>query len=327
MRSSSTHATPSHKRQERHTVIVMQRVGRLGNQIALMANLIALSMATGVKVCHPTLGSYANYFKGTAGNLFCCYPSSSRRRCYSPGRPLRATMHNICRLLDKSGILRLAMPGRTLASNYQSLVDMTQPSFSAIVRGGRLTFLTKGWFFRYPQVQKEQFLRELRSFFALAEPYASNVKDLVKQARAECNILIGVHIRQTDFKEHADGRYYFSTADYARVMQHCERLFHPAQVGFLVVSDEPHDSSDFPSSRCSFGKGVDVEDMYCLGDCDYIIGSIASSYSLWPAVLFQKPTFRMVSTRELPERNDFKLTMEPWVDTASGAGMRRNHFP
>jgi len=300
-------------------VIVMQRVGRLGNQIGLLANLIALSLATGAKVCHPALGNYANYFKGTVSNLFCCYPPSSEGRHSPPGGLMREALHKFCRLLDKTGLIRLVMPGRTFASDYVSLVDMTQPSFAAILRGGRFTFLTKGWFFRHPQVDKDRFLRALREFFALAEPYASNVERLVKQARAGCDVLIGVHIRQTDFKEHAGGKYYFSTADYARLMLHCQQLFQPAKVGFLVVSDEPHDSSDFPSSQCSFGSGIDIEDMYCLGGCDYIVGSIASSYSLWPAVLFQKPTFRMASAQNMPGRDDFRLTMEPWVDTSEEA--------
>jgi hypothetical protein len=317
--NSKAHTFESGEGQRRHTVIVMQRVGRLGNQIGLLANLIALSLATGVKVCHPALGNYANYFKGTVGNLFCCYPPSSSGRHSPPGGLVREALHKVCRLLDKSGLIRLVMPGRTFASDYVSLVDMTQPSFAAILRGGRFTFLTKGWFFRHPQVHKDRFLRALREFFALAEPYVSNVERLVKQARAGCDVLIGVHIRQTDFKEHAGGKYYFSTADYAHLMRHCQHLFQPAQVGFLVVSDEPHDSSDFPSSQCSFGSGIDIEDMYCLGGCDYIIGSIASSYSLWPAVLFQKPTFRMASAQEMPGRDDFKLTMEPWVDTSGDA--------
>lgn len=317
--NSKAHTFGSGEGQRRHTVIVMQRVGRLGNQIGLLANLIALSLATGVRVCHPALGNYANYFKGTVGNLFCCYPPSSSGRHSPPGGLVREALHKVCRLLDKSGFIRLLMPGRTFASDYVSLVDMTQPSFAAVLRGGRFTFLTKGWFFRHPQVDKDRFLCALREFFALAEPYASNFERLVKQARTGCDVLIGVHIRQTDFKEHAGGKYYFSTADYARLMQHCQHLFQPAKVGFLVVSDEPHDSSDFPSSKCSFGSGIDIEDMYCLGGCDYIIGSIASSYSLWPAVLFQKPTFRMASAQNMPGRDDFRLTMEPWVDTSGEA--------
>ena len=317
--NSKAHTFESGEGLQHHNVIVMQRVGRLGNQIGLLANLIALSLATGFKVCHPTLGIYANYFRGTVGNLFCCYPPSSSGRSSPPSKLVREVLHKFCRLLDRSGFIRLVLPGRTFASDYSSLVDMTQPSFAAILHGGRFTFLTKGWFFRHPQVHKERFLRALREFFALAEPYASNVERVVKQARTGCDVLIGLHIRQTDFKEHAGGKYYFTTADYARLMLHCQQLFQPAKVRFLIVSDEPHDSSDFPSSQCYFGSGIDIEDMYCLGGCDYIIGSIASSYSLWPAVLFQKPTFRMASAQDTPSRDDFRRTMEPWVDTSGEA--------
>ena len=61
----------------------------------------------------------------------------------------------------------------------------------------------------------------------------------------DCPFLVGcdVHIRQTNFKKHAGGRYHFATADHAGLMQHCQQLFQSAGVGFLVVSDEPHNSS------------------------------------------------------------------------------------
>jgi len=316
--NSETHTFENGEGQGRHTVIVMQRVGRLGNQLALFANLVALSLATGVGISHPTLAGYARYFKGTASDLFCRFP---KRRTRTPpiGTAARTAIYCFCRILAKSTILNLVTPKRTFESDYGSLLDMSQEPFLAKVFSGHFTFLTKGWFFRYPHVHKKRFLCALREFFALAEPYASNVERLVKKARAGCNVLIGVHIRQTDFKEHAGGKYYFSTADYAHLMRHCQHLFQPAKVGFLVVSDEPHNSSDFPSSQCSFGSGIDIEDMYCLGGCDYIIGSIASSYSLWPAVLFQKPTFRMASAQVMPGRDDFRLTMEPWINTSGEA--------
>ena len=296
---------------EAHTVVVMQRVGRLGNQIGLLANLIAFSLATGVRICHPTLGKYGNYFAGTADALFCCYPrqKTGNSNCLKSTRVL---LYYFCRLLDQVGILKLLAPGRTLESDYQSLVDMSSSPFLAKVHGGRFTFLTKGWFFRYTSIVKHHFLTECRQFFDLAEPHKSNVLHIVSQARKDCDVLIGVHIRQTDFKDHAGGKHYFNTADYARLMRHCQDIFQPAKVGFLVVSDEPHNSSDFPSSRCSFGSGIDIEDMYCLGGCDYIIGSIASSYCLWPAVLFQVPIYQISNIAYAPRVNDFRVIIDPW---------------
>lgn len=57
-----------------------------------------------------------------------------------------------------------------------------------------------------------------------------------------------------------------------------------------------------------------------MGDCDYIVGPIASSYAICPAVLFHKPTFQMASAPEMPKRDDFKLALKPWINMTSGAG-------
>jgi hypothetical protein len=293
-----------------HTIVVMQRVGRLGNQIGLLANLIAFSLATGVRISHPTLGHYANYFSGTAADLLCRYPTKQSGKVCS--KTLRAVHYALCRTLDKSGLLKFFARRRLFESDYKALVDMSEKSFISKVTGGRFTFLTKGWFYRFPSVNKNHFLNEIQSFFDLVEPYKSNVQSLVQKARCNCDVLVGVHIRQTDFREHEGGKFYFKTDEYSRIMRHCQNLFHPRKVGFLVVSDETHSLSDFPNLECSLGSGIDIEDMYCLGGCDYIIGSIASSYSLWPAVLFQKPTCRISDCYKLPEIPDFRVLLDPW---------------
>ena len=296
---------------DRHSIVMMQRVGRLGNQVVLFANLIALSLATGVSICHPVLGKYADYFVGTAGDLLCRFPQ--QRQCGSrSGRIQRLLIYYICRITDKTGILKLFFPNQVFEADYSSVVDMAQPHFIAKLLQGRFTFFTRGWLYRYSIIEKDQFLRELRRFFALVPPYKTNVERLVARARLGCQVLIGVHIRQTDFKEHEGGKYYFSTKDYADVMRQCLSLLAPSRVAFLVVSDELHSSSDFPGLSCFFGSGVDVEDMYALGGCDYLIGSHASSFSLWPAFLNQLPIYRMLDPRKTVSLSDFAPTNIDW---------------
>ena len=98
--NSKAHTFENGEGQRRHTVIVMQRVGRLGNQIALLANLIALSLATGVGVSHPTLAGYASYFTGTASNLLCRFPKG-RLRNYPIRKAARTVIYYFCRFLLK----------------------------------------------------------------------------------------------------------------------------------------------------------------------------------------------------------------------------------
>lgn len=297
---------------DHHTIVIIQRVGRLGNQLLLFAHMVALSLATGVRICHPTLGSYANYFVGTAGDLFCRYPKRKSRvsQCSAASRFL---VYCFFRVLDRARFLHFCMREQTFEGDYLSVVDMSNPSFIRQVLGSRYTFVSRGWTFHYPRIHLQNFLGELNQFFALLNPYRANVQEVIQRARLHCDILVGIHIRQTDFKTHAGGKYYFDSTDYADVMRQCCSLLAPARVAFLVVSDESHDSSDFPGLDCFFSSGVDVEDMYSLGGCDYLVGSHASSFSLWPAFLNQVPIYRMLDAKKIISMSDFALTNIDWL--------------
>lgn len=294
-----------------HRIIVSQRVGRLGNQIFLFANLIAFSLATGVKIAHPTLGCYAQYFAGCKFDIFCNYPVLKNRK----RRVLlieRLFLFFFFRVFDRLGFLNLFFKKNLYESDYTRLENLASDKFISLVFSNRTTYLTKGWYFRFEKIHPSQFLNEIQAFFSLSEPYNSNVVKIEAKARNNSDILIGIHMRQTDFKHHENGRFYYTTDQYFSLMQHCAGLFDHKRVAFLIVSDEPKSSSDFPGLNCNFGSGIDVEDMYCLGHCDYIIGTFASSFSLWPAVLFQKPTYRISEPSYRPSLEDFVKLLDPW---------------
>jgi hypothetical protein len=215
------------------------------------------------------------------------------------------------RLLDKAKIIGRSGCVNYLRANPREVVDLSDPSFLERVRQHSLFWLLGGWLFRYPTITKE-FLPAAQQFFALCEPYASRVAELVSQARQGVDILVGVHLRQTDFKEHDGGKYFFTTKQYADIMNHTQNLFRGQRVGFLVVSDESKSESEFPGLRCAFGAGVPIEDMYALGACDYIISSYGSSFSAWPSFLYQKPGYRIQAAELRPEVDDFQCMTDPW---------------
>ena len=290
-------------------LVVGQRIGRLGNQIYLLAHLLALHQAKGIGFAHPALGSYGRFFQGTCNDPLSRYPpvGDSLLARFIP----RSACYYGTRLLDKAKIV--GRPGRTnfLRADYREVMDMANPGFLGRVREHRRFWLLGGWLFRYPTISKD-FLPAARQFFALCEPYASRVAKLVSQARQGVDILVGVHIRQTDFKEHAGGKYFFTTEQYAGGMRHTQNLFCGHRVGFLVVSDEPKSKSDFPGLRCNFGTGTPIEDMYALGACDYVISSYGSSFSAWPSFLYEKPSYRIQDAGYQPSFEDFQCNTDPW---------------
>jgi hypothetical protein len=299
-----------------HTVVVGQRIGRLGNQLFLMGNLIALHQATGVHFAHAALREYGLYFEGSCRDPFCRYPlpqgvRDRSRRQLSGTYLARAAAYVGMRCLDK--IDRFTGLRRSVVSvDYRDTFDFSDPAFIARINSHKTTWLVGGWRFRYPTI-KHSFLPAARQFFALVEPYASNVSELVRCARADADILIGVHMRQTDFREHAGGKFYLTTPQYAALMHQAARLFTGRRVRFLLVSDEDTGNHDFGQLVCYRGTGVAVEDMYALGGCDYIISSVASSFSLWPSVLYQVPNYRISDPQREISISDFKPTTEPWV--------------
>lgn len=290
-------------------LIIGQRIGRLGNQIQLLANLLALQGAEGIAFCHPTLGEYGTYFRGTADDFLVRYPLVGRPVARS--RDARLGSYMLVRALHKLRIVGGALHRGHLAVDHRKIVDLSDNNLLQRIRQKGAFWLFGGWIYRYPRLD-EGFFPRAREFFALAEPYKSSVARIVASARENADLLVGVHIRQTDFKQHEGGRFFFTTGEYAELMKRTRSLFAGQSVKFLVVSDEPKAREEFPGVECSFGSGQPIEDMYALGGCDYLVGSHASSFSLWPAFLNRIPIYRLLDTKKPVELEDFKLTTIDW---------------
>jgi hypothetical protein len=288
----------------RPRVIITQRVGRLGNQINLLAHLLALHQETGICFVHPVLGDYGHYFAGSCHDPWVRIPINK-----SSGFPWSRTL--IYYIIRGAIKLHLVPSSQVYSVDYRETINMDTTEFKEKVLKAETLFLNGGWLFQHNRV-RPNFWRLAREFFSLVEPYRSNVDTCVCRARKGVDILFGVHIRQTDFKEHAGGKYYFPTETYAELMRHCVGLYPGRRVGFLVCSDELKGIEDFPGMTVNFGTGEAVEDMYSLGACDFIIGSAASSFSLWPAILFQKPMYRLSETNLFPRLEEFQITTHPW---------------
>jgi hypothetical protein len=290
-------------------VIVTQKIGRLGNQVYLFAHLIALYCRTGIGLAHPALGEYGLYFVGTRGDPLCRFPPVPNH--LPSGVWARKCSYYLARLFDHL-CCQLHRSDNWFRIDYREEFDLSNPTFVEQARANRTTFLSGGWRFQFPEIDQDFFIKA-REFFALAQPYADHVNQLVARAREDADVLVGVHIRQTDFKDHAEGKFYFSTEQYADVMRKTAKLLSERKIHFLVVSDEPKSSTDFPGLHCTWGTGMPVEDMYALGACDYVISCIASSFSLWPTVLYQIPNYRVSDPEANFTMEDFRILHEPWT--------------
>jgi hypothetical protein len=274
-------------------LVIAQPFGELGNRLFLFAHVVAAAIESGCRVANPCFADYADLFGSTVPDLWCRYPP--RPSHWPRWAWLRRGTSALVVLL--AGALRRSRPGlpgvRVVAARGET-VQLDGAGFRQALRPGE-TVLLHGWRFRCKPLFRKH-AAEIRAFFTPSEAHRRRVAGVVGEARERCEVLVGVHIRQGDYRQFAGGRHYFETPQYAEVMARVAALFTGRRVGFLICSNEPQDARHFQGFEHRFGTGHPVEDMYALAACDYLVAPM-STFSLWASFYGQTPVHVIADPR------------------------------
>jgi len=288
-------------------IIVGNKSGRLGNRLKLFAHLIANSNQMGTyEILNPSFGDYSQYFESTVGKSTPIYPPDSEP-------PFFASM------IRNRYILRFLSETAAYTNNYQSILNVidirkTHDSCGSLYdlqcdeyKFGvkeKLIVILLGYAFRDP-ISVINYADQIRAYFRLTTRYQKRVDRLVEEAR-NSEVLIGVHIRQTDYQTYRNGVLYFPTLKYINVMRHICDLFPGSNVSFLVCSDSPQDPAAFGDISVSISTEEAIIDMYALSQCDYIL-AVSSSFSGWSSFYGNKPLWH-IENESLPgSLSDFSI--------------------
>jgi Glycosyl transferase family 11 len=253
-------------------IVIVDKVGQLGNRLFHFAHFIAFAQSYGVRVANPAFEDFAPCFVAFRENLLCRFPTvRSRIRATEQTRSL--AFRSFDRLARSSRhpvrVIRLA-PGQSC--------DLRSAEFRRQAERRRM-LLVAGWLFRDDASFREH-ADLLRIVFTPIERHRSRVEHVMSGARRECDVLIGVHVRHGDYRTYAGGRHFHPLDAYVTVMERVTALFPHRKVRFLVCSDQVENRTALANIRVTPGPGHLVEDMYALAECDYIIGP-PSTYSAW----------------------------------------------
>lgn len=302
--------------------------GRLGNQLLSYAHLIAfLEEYPGrFDLLNVAFWPYAHLLKNTADVPACTHPTSHNR--FTALRLLHDIIRSLGRLkrrfsgpylvrhtwpvllhrwgtylpraqsllagdiLDVKGVHAVRRPPLDLAS--REAVDVLSRK-SVTVLGG--------WGIRsWPLFEKHQ--GAIRTALAISPRFQKMADAFIAKLRAHYDLLIGVVIRQTDYRHIKGGRHFFETPRYVRWMQEAASVFGAGkQVGFVVASDEVQDSALFEDVHAHFapgeavGPGHYIENMAALAACDLILSPL-STFSAWAAFLGDTPLLQLKTTEQ-----------------------------
>lgn len=290
------------------------RTGRLANRSILFANIIGFAEEKGYRVINVAFQRYAGLFEATQDSLLCGYPpvqvsprlARSRRTLYRFIRWTRLLYHlvfRMTRLVNRFRFLRRWVYAIESPVGHQAF-QLNSSTFLNQIEASRVILL-RGWEFR-DQHGVTRHADKIRRYFIPVEKHRKAIDVVIDRARAGCELLIGVHIRQGDYQRYLNGRYFYTVAQYADIMRRLRSLSPRAPVGFLVCSDARLGEAHFPDLPVVVGTGVPVEDLYALARCDLIAGP-PSTFTQWASFYGRVPRWEICSLDRTPDLKDFAV--------------------
>lgn len=179
-------------------------------------------------------------------------------------------------------------PSETVAPEYRE-------ALACIEKSPLSTFYFDGWLFRNP-VGIEKYRKEITAYFAPREEIRKKIENFISELRKKYSAIVGVHIRQGDYKTFGGGQYFFMQEDVKKILEEYLQFSGKdhTQTVFVICSDGFIDQSVFIGLHIVLPAGNGAEDLFTLAGTDVIIGSnstygaFASYYGNVPFIVFDR---------------------------------------
>lgn len=284
-------------------LIISRGYGRLGNRLSQFAHFIAFAKEYNLRIINPYFCKYAKYFEATKDNFLCSFPKSKIGRHRFLEELLRLIIRGI-----EGGLCGEKINNRVISA-FRFKNDC--PDIEQIkMRMKKIFFLfvSGGYFRDYKNVKKHS--EDIKNYFTPVKIHRDNVNNLMRIIRKKTDVVVGVHLRRTDYKFWEGSKYYYQHSEYLEFMSKIKFLLSPKKVGFLLCSDEKLDLDFFKQIDYIFnGSGHFIEDLYCFSGCDFLIGP-PSTYTIWASFYGNVPLLMVRSTNEEIQLDKFRVWKE-----------------
>ena len=270
-------------------VVIINHGGELGNQLWNYASVLAYAREKGYDCVCPAFFQYERFFpkvktcfwsKFFFSPLYYFFPHRRNfiNRLSNFSQPFRFGRKNLLLAVkshDEKNRMELFLLPPSENNSQRQKAELQK----AEEAGSKIIF--SGYAFRNPagMTKYHQFLTEYSS----PHPEVTLATDeFIAAARKKHDKLVGVHIRQDDYRTFLGGKYYFSPEQVALILHDFIAKAGLKSVCFVISSDEKIKPEIFSGLNVLFGSGEMMEDIFMLTKTDLIIGS-NSSFSIFAA--------------------------------------------
>ncbi len=157
------------------------------------------------------------------------------------------------------------------------------------------TYYFDGWHFRNPEGIKKYYLK-IKKHFQPKKEITKKINAFLKEQRKKYKKIVGVHIRQRDYKFLFENSFYFNQEQANEILNQYLDFFqlNKQKILFIICSDDKVDEAAFSGLNVSIKPRGVVEDLYLLSQTDLVIGTdstfgpFAAYYGNIPFIVFEK---------------------------------------
>lgn len=292
-----------------HTVIYTHGGGRLGNQVLRFVHWMAWARANEgrAEVLNLAFWPFADCFARWRDHPGCVFPVRpgredwlARRRTRLPRwlREWSEARDRLPRAVHAAGHWWPGWQAVALDVAQGESLDLDAPEFLTLVSRRSVTTCS-GWkIASWRQVAAQQ--AELRPWFRPAPEFERRVAEFMTELRQRHEVVIGLFIRQSDYREWRAGRFYFPTDRYAAWIRQLLDLHGGRRVAVVVASDTWQEPARFSGLPVFFATGTPnagghwFESWLELAACDFVV-SPPSTFSATAAFLGAVPLWPVVA--------------------------------
>lgn len=267
-------------------IIVHTAGGRTGNQILLLAHLMATTLEhqrSFINVCFQSK------------KFFNVVSQRGMRNFYS--RPMVWILWRCYFLKFLRPFFRLI--GIEFLTNTRCLPENALDTLTKIP-AKKLTILNVWPYTDYAALYLHQ--AEIRKRIRPRQRFLNDAQRIINNLRALSDIVVGIHVRRTDYQQWCHGAYFYNMSVYANYMKQI-LSFCNKKIFFVICSDEKLNPADFAnvSENIYFSNNHFMTDLALLAQCDYILGppstfgSFASFYGQVPRYTLYTPNEKITS--------------------------------
>jgi hypothetical protein len=283
-------------------IIILKSSGNeLANQLWNYASIYAYALEHNYKIKNPAFFEYGMYFNIKASNIFFKFffflpfinyngrKTTFRRKVW---RKFYKWYTKIMIILVKKKLF--SYDNENYTPYYLPPTKKSSGKLKELELNKKNIYLD-GWLFRNP-VGLIKYHKEIKKYFQPKKNIISLIDLNIKNLRNQYQNIIGVHIRQGDYKLWRDGIYYIEQKRVREILDEYLRETNTdkTKTCFAIASDGQIDISIFEGLNIFLSKENMVHDLFFLAKTDIILGSnstfnaFAAYYGNIPHIIFQK---------------------------------------